>query len=253
MATNYDNERVIFNRVASKTVVKPINKLTFERYASPRWPHLFPKEKMFALAGDVRGKKILEVGCGDGTESLQLAYCGADVTGIDISDVSIDVAQKRADIHGLAVKFRVENLIEIENLGTECFDIVWCNLILHHLVDSLDAVMKKLFLALKPGGMFISREPIVYARWLKKLRSLFPTDPEDVSPDEQPFRDIEFKIMRKYLPNITIRHYRILARVDCLTNNLFLIRNCARFDNVLLHFPGSKSLAGDVVMWGIKR
>jgi 2-polyprenyl-3-methyl-5-hydroxy-6-metoxy-1,4-benzoquinol methylase len=253
MATNYDNERLIFNRVASKTVITPIKKTTFERYASPRWPHLFPKEKMFALAGDVRGKKILEVGCGEGIESLQLAYCGADVTGIDISDVSIDVARKRAALHGFEIKFSADNLLEIESIGNECYDIIWCNLILHHLVDSLDAVMEKLFLALKPGGMFISREPIAYARWLKRLRGLFPTDPEDTSPDEQPLRETEFATIRKYFPEISMHHYRILSRIDCWTNSLFLIRNCARLDNILLHLPGSRSLAGDVVMWGWKR
>jgi len=95
MPTNYETERAFFDRVASQASLAPINQATLERYASPRWPHLFSKEMMFALAGDLKGKRVLEVGCGDGVTSVELAYCGAQVSGIDISPCSIDVARKR--------------------------------------------------------------------------------------------------------------------------------------------------------------
>ena len=253
MCPNYDIERAIFDRVASRTIITPMNKATFDRYASPRWPHLFPKETMFALAGDVRGKTILEVGCGEGREAVQLAYCGANVTGIDISDVSIDVARKRADLEGFKIEFKVDNIVENDSLGDECFDIIWCNLILHHIADSLDLVMHKIKHALKPGGMFISREPVTYARWLKQIRDLFPkcSEKED-DPNEQPFRDHEFKIVNKHFPNLSVRPYRILARADYVVNNLFIIRTLARADNLLFRFPGTTSLAGDVIMWARK-
>jgi len=134
MPTNYETERAFFDRVASQASLAPINQATLERYASPRWPHLFSKEMMFALAGDLKGKRVLEVGCGDGVTSVELAYCGAQVSGIDISPCSIDVARRRAALQGLDVKFHVENVVEAESLGEEIYDIVWCDAVLHHLV-----------------------------------------------------------------------------------------------------------------------
>ena len=60
MPTNYEVER---------RSIAPLSRLgidsqdTLERYAAQtRWPHLFSKEKMFSLAGSLKGKKILEVG-----------------------------------------------------------------------------------------------------------------------------------------------------------------------------------------------
>ena len=67
---------------------------------------LRPRER-FGLAGDLKGKKVLEVGCGEGVASVQLAYCGAVVTGIDISEQSIRVARRRAALQGVAAAFEV--------------------------------------------------------------------------------------------------------------------------------------------------
>ena len=206
---------------------------------------------MFALAGDVRGKKILEVGCGEGVVSVQLAYCGAQVKGIDISGASINVARRRAALNGVEVEFSVENVVEAESLGKEEYDIVWCDLILHHLVDSLDKVICKIDRALKPEGLFIAREPVAYARWLKAFRKITPTQGE-ATEDEQPLRDSEIAITRRHFPDLHLRHYRILARADCVTKRLALIRMLARLDNALFMFPRIASLAGNVVMWSRK-
>jgi 2-polyprenyl-3-methyl-5-hydroxy-6-metoxy-1,4-benzoquinol methylase len=251
MPTDYEIERQFFNRMASQAVLRPMSQATLERYACPRWPHLFAKEMMFALAGDLRGKRVLEVGCGEGTASVQLASCGGLVTGLDISDESIRVARQRAALQGVEAEFQIRNVTEAGSLGEECYDVVWCDLILHHLVDSLDRVMGNLKRALKPGGWFIAREPIAYAGWLKALRKLVPVR-VDATPDEQPFRPSEFAVVRQHFPNLRLRHYRLLARADRVTRSLPLLRLLARVDNLLLWLPGSKALAGNVVMWGSK-
>ena len=113
--------------------------------------------------------------------------------------------------------------------------------------------MRKVKNALKTGGMFISREPVAYARWLKTVRNLFPVNNQEDLSDQQPLGAAEFSILYKHFPDIRMRHYRLMARVDCITNNLSLIRVLARLDNLLLRLPGSSSLAGDVVMWASKR
>ena len=85
-----------------------------------------------------RTKKLLEVGCGQGIVSVQLANLGAQVVGLDISSKSIEVARRRK-INGFEATFRVAN-IETDDLGTELHDVVVCYDFLHHVVPALDEV-----------------------------------------------------------------------------------------------------------------
>ncbi|HEY7546967.1 MAG TPA: class I SAM-dependent methyltransferase, partial [Blastocatellia bacterium] len=52
-----------------------------------------------------RGRKLLEVGCGTGTDLLQFARGGASVTGYDITERSIEIARRRFDLYGLKGDF----------------------------------------------------------------------------------------------------------------------------------------------------
>ena len=109
------------------------------------------------------------------------------------------------------------------SLGKECFDIVWCDLILHHLVDSLDAVLRKIHRALKPVACSLpgSRSPTPAG--CAPPPQLVPVRVY-ATPDEQPFRPSELAIVRQHFPDLHLRHYRIFARADRVTNNLSLLR-----------------------------
>ena len=251
MATNYAQERAFFDRVAAAATVAPMDRGVLERYATPRHPHLFAKEMMFRLAGDLRGKRVLEVGCGEGVASVQLAYCGADVDAVDLSPVSIDVGRRRAAANGVDVSFRVADVTREDVADPDTYDVVWCDLILHHLTDSLGRVMDGVRRWLKPGGVFIAREPVAYAGWLKAVRGLVPVK-VDATDDEQPLREAEFAVIAERFPDLRRRYFRILARADRLGAGLPLLRGLARLDNALLMLPGTKGLAGNVVVWGTK-
>lgn len=251
MATDYAQERAFFDRVASATTVTPMDRGVLDRYAAPRHPHLFGKEFMFRLAGDLRGKRVLEVGCGEGVASVQLAYAGADVDAVDISPVSIDVGRRRAEVNGQRVSFRVADVTREDVAEPDTYDVVWCDLILHHLTDSLGAVMDAVRRCLKPGGVFIAREPVAYAGWLKAVRGIVPVR-VDATDDEQPLRPADFDVIRARFPDLRRRYFRILARADRLGAGLPLLRGLARLDNALLMLPGTKGLAGNVVVWGRK-
>ena len=141
---NSQDERDFFDRVASQVTIDPISEASLLRYASPPWPYSFPKEMMFALARDLGGKRVLDIGCGDGVTSVELVYCGAVVHGVDISPCSIDVARRRAALQGLEASFDVVNVVEADSLGEESYDVVWCGAVLHHLVEPLGAVLQKI-------------------------------------------------------------------------------------------------------------
>ena len=248
MPTDYRAEAAFFDRVAATAVVEPMSPHTLARYAKPARPHLFGKEFMFSLLGDAGGKRVLEVGCGEGVASVQLAHCGAAVTGVDISPGSVAVARRRAVVQGVDAAFRVADVAGADDLGEAEFDVVWCDLILHHLVNDLDAVLGKLRRALKPGGLFIAREPVAYAGWLKRLRSVVPVR-VDATDDERPLGVDEFAVLARHFPTARRRYFRILARIDRVTPRLGLIALAARADNLLLRLPGTRGLAGNAVVW----
>ena len=59
------------------------------------------------LLGDLRDKRVLDIGCcGEGTNSILLAKLGAQVTGVDISPKSIELAERRAEINQVTGSYR---------------------------------------------------------------------------------------------------------------------------------------------------
>lgn len=99
------------------------------------------------------GKRLLEVGCGTGTDLLQFARGGAIVTGVDLTPRSIEIARRRFEVYGLAGEFAIE---DGENLSfpDASFDAVYSFGVLHHTPDTHRAV-SEIHRVLKPGGTAI--------------------------------------------------------------------------------------------------
>jgi 2-polyprenyl-3-methyl-5-hydroxy-6-metoxy-1,4-benzoquinol methylase len=72
----------------------------------------------FALLGDVAGKRVLDVGCGEGGYSRVLASKGADVTGIDGSERLIEIAERRAEKENLSIDFQIMNANSLSQITT---------------------------------------------------------------------------------------------------------------------------------------
>lgn len=104
-----------------------------------------------------RSSKILEVGCGIGSESTFLAVRGMDVTAIDISESAIQTAKGIADLYGAKVNWKVGNILTDE-LPASNYDVITDQGCFHHLSDDeRNAYVKQITKSLKPGGMFILR------------------------------------------------------------------------------------------------
>lgn len=92
-------------------------------------PHI-PK---FADFEKWKGKKVLEVGCGIGTDSINFAKAGAKLTCIELSEVSLNMCKKRFDVFGLKANFylaNAENLSEV--VPIEIFDLIYSFGVIHH-------------------------------------------------------------------------------------------------------------------------
>jgi trans-aconitate methyltransferase len=101
---------------------------------------------VFALLGAKPGMRILDLGCGDGVLTADIAAAGADVLGIDSSADMLQVAQAK----GLQVR-----QMSGEELDFDAeFDAVFSNAALHWMLDPV-AVIAGVARALKPGGRFV--------------------------------------------------------------------------------------------------
>jgi len=118
--------------------------------------HRYTKEWHIPIAADfagARGLKVLEIGCGMGTDGAQFAKAGADYTGIDLTEAAIELARKRFALSHLNGEFRVS---DAENLdfADESFDLIYSHGVLHHTPD-IEAAVREIHRVLKPGGRAI--------------------------------------------------------------------------------------------------
>src|SRR5262245_30260984 len=101
-STRWASEVAFFDEAAAdaEAMLKPIDPAVIARYSGKlRWHNL--EEYRYRVLGDLRGKRLLDVGCGDGANSVLLARLGASVTGVDISPAAISLAGKRAALNGV--------------------------------------------------------------------------------------------------------------------------------------------------------
>lgn len=114
---------------------------------------------------DLDGKRIIDVGCGGGILSEGMAKFGADVTGIDLSEELIDIA----DLHGLETGVQVHyQKISAEAMAEQHpgeLDIVTCMEMLEHVPDPA-AIVAACATLVKPGGYVffstLNRKPKAY-------------------------------------------------------------------------------------------
>jgi len=144
----------------------------------------------FALAalGDLHDRRLLEIGCGDGTTSVRFAKAGAWVTSIDISGEMIQLLREKAIREGVREKITAIHVGgETLDFPDESFDLIYGHSILHHL--DLARVGSKLAGMLRAGGKAVFLEPLDYNPFLKLFRLLTPARR---TPTEKPltFRDI---------------------------------------------------------------
>ncbi|WP_456400350.1 class I SAM-dependent methyltransferase, partial [Persephonella sp.] len=101
---------------------------------------------LIELLGEIKGKKILDVGCGDGTLTLELVR-GADVTAIDSSPEMVEVSKSKG------IKAFLKTVTDL-HYNYE-FDIVFSNAVLHWVPEP-EKALKNIANSLKDGGIFVA-------------------------------------------------------------------------------------------------
>ena len=114
-----------------------------------------------------RDARLLEIGCGMGTDLLQFARGGARCVGIDLTPRSIEISQHRFKLYGTRGAFMISDGEHLP-FCDESFDVVYSNGVLHHTPDTEGAI-REVHRVLRPGGtakvMLYHRNSLNY--WLE--------------------------------------------------------------------------------------
>jgi len=106
---------------------------------------------MLQFMGDVKGKRILDLGCGEGGYSRELAKRGAQIVSVDCSEKAIEYASALAKEENLCIEHYVRNSNDLFDIASGQLDIVLCSMMLMDCED-LEGTLREAFRVLKPNG-----------------------------------------------------------------------------------------------------
>jgi SAM-dependent methyltransferase len=199
-----------------------------------------------AQLGDVSGLRVLDYGCGHGMAGIVLARRGAHVTALDLSAGYLTEAGRRAEANGVPL-----HLVQAEGerlpFADESFDRVWGNAVLHHL--DVAVAGRELFRVLRPDGVAVFCEPWGENPLLRWARRRLPYRGKERTPDEEPLRARQVRVLGHIFPAVELRGYQLLSMVRRIVQPGRLTAGLERCDAVLLrNWPGLRRFCRYVVL-----
>ncbi len=135
-----DGKELVFG---SREFFDAVEKQRYEEYA-PWMPRLMGFDQF-------PGQRLLEIGCGMGTDLLQFARGGARVTGVDLTPRSVEISRRHFQIYNAPGDFLLTDGEQLP-FPDATFDVVYSNGVLHHTPNTADAI-REVHRVLKPGGI----------------------------------------------------------------------------------------------------
>ncbi|HBP51129.1 MAG: Methyltransferase, UbiE/COQ5 family [Candidatus Shapirobacteria bacterium GW2011_GWE1_38_10] len=176
-------------------------------------------EYILKYLGPLKGKRILEVGCGFGEASVYFAKKGARVVASDISQKMVDFVKKLSKLNGVetkVLKFSCNRIPFPDN----SFDVVYAANVLHHV--DIESSVKEIKRVLKKGGSFVAWDPLIHNPLINVYRKkAFKVR----TKNEHPLKLSEVITIRSYFRSVRIRYtwfltlwifikYYLIDRVD---------------------------------------
>lgn len=156
-----------------------------------------------------RAADVLEYGCGERPEGLEIAPDARSMIGIDISDVAIADASCLATERGLANTQYLRMDAEELTFDADSFDLVFGNGIIHHL--DLNRSFGAISRVLRPGGRAVFWEPLGHNPVLNRYRDMTP---QARTIDEHPLLRSDFDLARDYFEVAELRFYGLTTIVS---------------------------------------
>jgi SAM-dependent methyltransferase len=113
-----------------------------------------PTDADLRLGGDVRGKRVLDVGCGGGENAVALARQGAHVIALDRSTAQLHLARTRTDASEVRVEFHESDAADLAFLRADSIDLAFAIGVLGEIED-IDRLFRQVHRVLRPGAAFV--------------------------------------------------------------------------------------------------
>jgi len=164
---------------------------------------------------------LLDFGCGPGDNGLRLSTIGYKVTGFDISEANVQLANKLFERNDVTDRghFVVSTAEKLE-FAADSFDMVVGFDILHHV--DIPVAMKEVHRVLKRGGRGVFREPIEvpFLDWIRNswpIRQIVPNSvslENHITEDERKLNSLDLQVIKEIFPNTKVERSLILSRFD---------------------------------------
>jgi len=222
-----------------------------------RWWNAYWAMYEYLVTCDLKGKKVLVVGCGFGDDALRLAKLGAVVSAFDLSPDSLQIARALALREGLDILFEempAEKMLYEDNT----FDYVVSRDILHHV--DIPRTMHEIVRVAKPGAMFVVNEiyshsftdKIRHSTLVEKViyprmqRIIYGPGKPYITVDERKLSEFDLaQIMKPLAPHLFAKYFNFL--VTRVIPDRF--EKLAKLDRLLLRVlhPIAHLLAGRIL------
>ena len=181
--------------------------------------------------GEVRGKRVLDLGCGHGMASVILARRGAQVTAVDLSLGYLREARERARASGVHVALAQADAEQLP-FADGSFAGVWGSAILHHLDPGRAA--RELHRVLISGGLAVCCEPWGENPLLRWARAQLRYPEKGRTPDETPLRAADVAVFKRVFPKVAVQGHQLLGMVSRLGGTRRRRPMLDRWDSALL-------------------
>jgi SAM-dependent methyltransferase len=220
--------------------------------------------------GDVRGKYLLDLGCGAGENSVYFAQAGARCVAADYSPGMVEVALQLAEKNGVQIEGKAANAMAL-NFPDNCFDIVYAANLLHHIPEPKVA-LQEMHRVLKPGGIACFWDPLkhnpvinVYRRMATEVRTEdeMPLDIRIVDDVRSRFSRVAYDTFWLASLWIFLRFY-LIERVDPNKERYWKkiileqerlrpeYQRLEKLDRVLKKLPGMKRMCWNLAVVAVK-
>ncbi len=171
---NTEHYDQVYSKVNVDSIIKNVNNPEFflaeNATRETSWHGLYQDGFIEAI----KGKNVLELGCGDGLNALLMAKLGANVVALDISEASKNIIEKANLTLRLPVTALTGDFLNID-FNFQKFDVVVGKDFLHHLTYERErAYLQKIVTLLEPNGEARFTEPAVNSKLLDGIRWLIP-------------------------------------------------------------------------------
>jgi 2-polyprenyl-3-methyl-5-hydroxy-6-metoxy-1,4-benzoquinol methylase len=185
----------------------------------------------FRKLGNIRGRRVLDFGCGHGMAAVTMARLGAYVTAFDLSNGYVAEAISRARANRVEASFVVADAHQLP-FPDQSFDRIWGCAILHHLDLAIAAPEIKRIL--RPNGIAVFSEPWDGNRLLQWARQRLAYPEKERTADEQPLGAAHLRQLESVFSRVEIQGHQLLSMIRRLTGPTPLTAGLTRLDDCLL-------------------